>query len=144
MKTIEVAAAVLEHKGTFFCAQRAESGEEAMKWEFPGGKVETGELHSETLVREFKEELAIRITPGLHLLTVEHSYPTYNLRMYVYMAHLSGCKVEDIRLHEHKDAQWLSPYEMKKLDWASADLPVVERLIHEETAGISAGSIMKP
>lgn len=129
MKTIEVAAAVLEHEGMVFCAQRAESGEEALKWEFPGGKIEAGERHEDTLVREFREELNIGIHPSSHLITVEHSCPTYKLRMHVYMACLSGCTVEDIYLHEHKDAQWLPPCELEKLDWAPADLPVVERLI---------------
>lgn len=71
-KYYEVVAAVIEKNGLIFCCQRGPKGECAFKWEFPGGKVETGETDEEALIREIKEELNGTIRVDKYLLTVEH------------------------------------------------------------------------
>lgn len=122
MKQLEVVAAVLIHDGRVFAAQRGAGGAAAFKWEFPGGKVESGEGHREALCRELQEELGIQAAIGEHLVTVTHAYPSFVLTMHCYLARIAG---GTIRLAEHLDSRWLAAGELDRLDWAPADRPVL-------------------
>ena len=128
MKHIEVVAAVITKDGKVLCVQRGEHAKEyiSLKWEFPGGKVEVGENREEALVREIQEELAAEIHELQFLMTVEHSYPDFHMTMHAYTCTL---KTGEITLQEHVDMKWLTPEELNQLDWAEADLPVVESLM---------------
>ena len=128
MKHIEVVAAIIKQDGEVLCVQRGEHAKDyiSFKWEFPGGKVEVGENREEALVREIQEELAAEIHELQYLMTVEHSYPDFHLTMHAYICAL---KNGEITLREHVDMKWLSTEELNELDWAEADLPVVERLM---------------
>jgi 8-oxo-dGTP diphosphatase len=96
------------------------------KWEFPGGKVEADESPENALIREIQEELAMEINELDFLITVEHSYPDFRLTMHTYL-----CKSEQTTptLTEHLEYTWQSASDMNHLDWAAADLPIVEKLI---------------
>lgn len=129
MKTIEVVATVIVRGGKMLCVQRAEHSKEyvSLKWEFPGGKVEIGESREEALVREIREELAVDVLVSDFLMTVEHAYPDFHLTMHVFKCSLES---GEIVLNEHVDMTWLSIDELGSLDWAAADVPVVESLMH--------------
>ena len=126
-KTIEVVAAVIFREGKVLCVQRAEHEKEyiSLKWEFPGGKVKVGESREEALVREIEEELVVEIHELQYLTTVEHSYPDFHLTMHAYTCALKAGEVE---LREHLDLKWLAVEELDQLDWAAADVPVVNLL----------------
>ncbi len=125
MKHFEVVAAILIDGDRVFCAQRKDMGEVARKWEFPGGKIEPGESHREALSREISEELSIEIAVGDFVTTVDHQYATFAITMHAYRATiLSG----EPTLSEHLDSRWLSREELSSVDWAPADLPIVERV----------------
>ena len=128
MKHIEVVAAVIMQDGKVLCVQRPQNDKEyiSLKWEFPGGKVEVGENREEALVREIQEELAAEIHELQYLMTVEHSYPDFHLTMHAYTCTL---KSGEITLREHVDMNWLATEDLNQLDWADADLPVVESLM---------------
>jgi 8-oxo-dGTP diphosphatase len=127
-KSIEVVAAVIFQDGKVLCVQRAENEKEyvSLKWEFPGGKVEVGESMEEALMREIEEELAVEIHELQYLMTVEHSYPDFDLTMHAYTCALT---VKEVTLKEHVATKWLAVEELNQLDWASADVPVVKRLM---------------
>jgi 8-oxo-dGTP diphosphatase len=128
MKTIKVVAAIIFREGKVMSVQRPEHTREyvSLKWEFPGGKVEVGEGLEEALVREIREELAVDVLVSDFLMTVEHAYPDFHLTMHVFNCVLpSG----DIVLNEHVDMKWLFVEELGSLNWAAADVQVVERLI---------------
>ena len=84
MKTIKVVAAVicdsLENMTKIFAAARG-YGEFKGQWEFPGGKVESGESSREALVREIQEELNVRIKVGRLIGRIEYDYPSFHLSM---------------------------------------------------------------
>ena len=82
MKTIEVVAAIIIDDGKVFCTQRSNKGEVALKWEFPGGKIEPGEAHEEALIREIKEELSCDIEIDEFFLTVKYQYDSFYLVIY--------------------------------------------------------------
>ncbi len=125
MKHIHVAAAVIIEEGRVFAAQRNNKGELALKWEFPGGKLEPGEAGETAIVREIMEELATSIAVERHLMTVEHSYSTFSLTMEAYLCNIVEGTLE---LGEHLDCRWLSRDELHSVDWAAADIPIVKAL----------------
>jgi 8-oxo-dGTP diphosphatase len=122
-KHITVSAAVIIQNQTVFCAQRKDSGELARKWEFPGGKIEIGEIPEDALVREIKEELDSTISIVKKLTTVEHQYTTFDITMHAFLCQL----VEgSLTLSEHLDSCWLPKDQLYSVDWAEADIPIVE------------------
>jgi 8-oxo-dGTP diphosphatase len=127
MKTIEVVAAVIQHQNKILAVQRgpAKYAYISEKWEFPGGKMEAGETEKQTIIREIREELDMQIAVKAKLLTVEHTYPDFHLTMHTYL-----CETEQSEpiLTEHLGFRWLSMDELEEIDWAGADVPIVEVL----------------
>ena len=125
---IQVVAAAIFQNDKVLSVQRAEHEKEyvSLKWEFPGGKVEVGESREEALVREIREELSVDIEVSEFLMTVQHTYPDFHLTMHVFKCVLDQ---GEITLNEHVALKWLSIDELDQLDWAAADIPVVEFLM---------------
>ena len=124
MKQIEVVAAIICKGDKIFATQRG-YGEWKDWWEFPGGKMETGETPEEALKREIKEELSADISVEEFLTTVEYDYPAFHLTMHCYLCTLLD---EAMHLNEHEAARWLSKAELRSVKWLPADLEVVERM----------------
>lgn len=107
------------------CAQRGPDKSLPLKWEFPGGKLEEGELPEAALRREINEELLCEIEIGEQ---VEHTVYEYDFGI----VHLTTfyCKLieGDPILTEHTSIKWLKPDELSSLDWAPADIPTIEKL----------------
>jgi 8-oxo-dGTP diphosphatase len=127
-KHIEVVAAVLKNEGEFLAVQRAPSKLDyvSKKWEFPGGKVETGESLVAAITRELDEELQIAVVDPQFLLTIEHSYPDFDITMHCFVIEVP---TRELELTEHIDSRWLSKDQLWEVDWAAADVPAVDKLI---------------
>jgi 8-oxo-dGTP diphosphatase len=128
MKHYLVVAAIIRHGDKILCMQRNTSKYQYLsyKFEFPGGKVEAGESNETALLREIKEELDLEIIVENEFLTVEHEYPDFRLTMHSFLCKSSGI---EFKLKEHISFQWLGKTELKSLDWAAADVPIVEKLM---------------
>ncbi len=124
MKTIEVVAAVIVKDGRIFATQRG-YGDFKDMWEFPGGKIESGESHEEALKREIKEELDADISVDSFLQTVEYDYPKFHLILHCYLCSL---KTKEVHLLEHESSRWLSADELDSVAWLPADLSLVSSL----------------
>ena len=124
MKRIEVVAAIIHQDNQIFATQRG-YGDFKGGWEFPGGKVETGETRETALVREIREELAVEISVGELLTTVEYDYPNFHLTMHCYLCQLIG---GELRLLEHQAARWLDKGELYSVEWLPADVGVIPLL----------------
>lgn len=97
----------------------------AGQWEFPGGKVEPGELPEAALVREIREELGIEIAVGAWLGRGSAMDGDKEIVLDVYAArHVSGT----LSATEHAEVRWLTSTELEQLDWAQADVPIVARV----------------
>ena len=127
MKHVTVVAAVIEHNGKILCVQRGKSALPYIseKWEFPGGKIEANETEQETIVREIREELHMDFVVGEKLMVVEHRYPDFHLTMHTYL----GTSADELQLTEHRAFLWLNPAALPSLDWAEADVPIVDELM---------------
>lgn len=123
-KTIEVVAAIIIRDGKLFATQRG-YGEWKDWWEFPGGKIETGEVPQDALKREIREELATEIEVGRLLTTVEYDYPKFHLSMQCFICSLTNGLLS---LLEHEDARWLAMDELDSVKWLPADIEVLNLL----------------
>jgi len=128
MKKIEVVAGIIYCKNQILCVQRPKNKLNYIseKFEFPGGKIEEGETQKEALHREILEELNISTKIKSLFMTVVHEYPDFELTMHTFI-----CEVEkkELTLVEHIDQKWLTTEELKTLDWAAADIPIVNKLM---------------
>ncbi|MGA3235102.1 MAG: (deoxy)nucleoside triphosphate pyrophosphohydrolase [Bryobacteraceae bacterium] len=75
---VQVVAAIIEREGRILIGQRQAEQSHALKWEFPGGKVEPGETPEGALARELEEELTIRDARGSEITRYEFAYPGKN------------------------------------------------------------------
>ncbi len=127
MKKVEVVAAVIINNNQILSVQRPKHKLDYIseKFEFPGGKIEKDESRIEALKRELREELVINAEVGLHLITVKHKYPDFELTMHAYIVELN---TRNIILHEHIAQKWLSYDDIHTVDWAAADIPIVNKL----------------
>ena len=118
----------IQFENKFLCVQRGEGKYDyiSLKYEFPGGKIEPGESLNQALEREIKEELQYDIYVREFFLTVEDQYPDFQLKMHSYL-----CSAVDTNftLTEHINYQWLKINQLDELDWAAADIPIVEKLM---------------
>lgn len=124
MKTVRVAAAIIQNENQIFATQRG-YGDFKDGWEFPGGKIEPGETPEEALAREIKEELDTESAIGKLVYVVEYDYPQFHLTMYCYFCRvISG----DLVLKEHEAARWLTKDTLDSVEWLPADVDLIERL----------------
>ncbi len=133
-KTIKVVAAIIkgvgENENKILATQRG-YGDFKDRWEFPGGKVESGETPEQALVREIQEELDTEVSVDEYLYNIEYDYPEFHLSMKCYL-----CTVVNgmLILKEHEAAKWLSKDELYSVDWLPADydlIPMIEKKLEE-------------
>lgn len=131
LKKINVVGAILVENGKILCAQRGEDKSLAYLWEFPGGKIETGETPQEALIRELQEELLIEVevqSEKFEETSYQYDFGLVNLTTFICFL-----KSGTPQLTEHIAVDWLAPKELNNLKWAPADIPAVEKLMEMET-----------
>ena len=122
---IDVVAAVFrDDENRVLIAQRNIKKDHGGFWEFPGGKIEEGESHEDALRREIWEELQTTISVDDFLMTVEHQYTNFKVKLHFYYCTPNG----PFDIQEHIDSCWCGLDTIEKLDWAAADYPVLKRL----------------
>lgn len=125
----KVICAIIEYTDGVLVVQRSSLMKQPLKWEFPGGKLENGESEKECIIREIKEELNIVIEPIKRLKPSVFSYPNITIELIPYITkHIQGDPV----LTEHKAFLILEKKKLSSLDWAEADVPIVNEYISYE------------
>ena len=133
MKIVEVVAALMIRDGKIFAAQRNPAQSHGGCWEFPGGKVESGETHREALARELYEELGIKAYPAEFIETRDTDSPDRIIRVHLYRTLIESI---DFKPTEHSATGWFDLNDAKKLNWTQADasfIPDVEKILHSES-----------
>ena len=128
MKRVHVAAAVIrDGGGQILIARRADSQHQGGLWEFPGGKIESGERPEETLIRELREELGITVSENClaPLTFASHSYKEFHLLMPLYVCRRwEGTVIAT----EGQQLAWVKPNKLREYEMPPADIPLIAHL----------------
>lgn len=122
--TALVVAAVIEDRGRFLVTRRQAGVHLAGLWEFPGGKIHSGETHAEALRRELREELDTDAAVGELVLATTHAYPEKTVTLYFYRCTLAG----DPRPLLGQEMRWVPRHELHALGFPPADEALIRLL----------------
>ncbi len=122
-----VACALVDADGRVLIAERPVGRPMAGLWEFPGGKVEAGEMPEATLIRELREELGIVVKEAClaPLTFASHTYLEFHLLMPLYV-----CRRWEgmARAQEGQRLAWVRPNKLKDYPMPPADIPLISHL----------------
>ena len=122
---IRVVAGAVIRGEQVLVAQRALGSQQESLWELPGGKVSPEESDGQALVRELDEELGIAVAITGLLGSSDYDYPDVSIRLVGLSCRLVSGEPE---AREHAQIRWLHADELQDLDWAPADIPLIEPL----------------
>ena len=126
MKAILVTCAIILKDDKIYAFQRSDKMKLPLKWEFPGGKLESNETEIDCIKREVKEELNIEIQVTKRLTPVTHEYSDFKIKLIPFIAnYLTG----DLILKEHSNFLLARKEELLNLDWAEADIPILNEFL---------------
>ena len=119
-------AVIKNEQGQILIDRRRPEGLLGGLWEFPGGKVEPGETMQECIAREIAEELAITITVGDHLITIDHAYSHFRVTLNVYWCtHVSG----EPQPLECDEIQWVAPEQLNTYPFPKANEKIIAAIL---------------
>ncbi len=128
-ETLHVAVAVItDSKQRVLITKRALHSPQGGLWEFPGGKLESGETASAALIREIQEELGLTITQHTFIEVITHKYPTRTVSLWVY--HVSNYTGEARCCEAQQDLRWVSVCDLENHHLLEASQPLIS-LIHQ-------------
>ncbi len=125
-----VSAAIIHRDGRVLVGQRRKGDRHALKWEFPGGKVEAGETPQQALARELREELAIDAVIGSEIARYEHDYPSGSRvhLLFFAIAGYAGSPTGQV----FEQICWKDLRDLPGLDFLEGDIDFVRRLARGE------------
>jgi mutator protein MutT len=124
LRTIVVAAAVIERDGRYLVTRRQPGVHLAGHWEFPGGKCEPGETPQTCLSRELREELNVGAAIGDVMLTTTHDYPERRVELHFLRCTLEGEPAPQLG----QDMRWIQREELRVLEFPPADAELIRIL----------------
>lgn len=123
---MDVVCGVIENEaGQFLACLRPLGKPLSGRWEFPGGKVDPGETPEGALARELFEELAVVVEVGSPLGPVIWTYGETTIRLLPFRCRITAGAPLAI---EHEELRWCSPENFLDLNWAEADLPILQEI----------------
>lgn len=138
MKTVRVAAGIIQRNGDEVLAVQRGYGSMSGMWEFPGGKIENGETPAQACERELFEELQVRITGLQDFYTLEYDYPDFHLSMNCFFCQIAEGEAEPRKNDRQRELRWVPKSSLAALEWMPADIELVEvleRLIQDKPTG---------
>jgi 8-oxo-dGTP diphosphatase len=123
---VQVVAAIIERDGRILICRRTREQSHALKWEFPGGKVEPGESPEQALARELEEELAVCQATGKEITRYEYCYPAKPPILLIFFR-VMGFQGEPVNRIFH-EMRWESPTRLADFDFVEGDLRFIREL----------------
>jgi len=134
-KVVHVAAAAIwNSKRELLIAKRPDDKHQGGLWEFPGGKVESGEAVLDALYRELDEELGIRLTQAEKLIEVPYHYPDKSVLLDVYS--ITAFEGEPWG-KEGQPVRWVKLNELESYDFPAANKPILDACLLPKTLAIT-------
>lgn len=124
-RTIRVVAAVVSRNGRYLITQRRAHAVLPLLWEFPGGRVETGESDNEALRRELRERLGVEAEVGGRISRTECAYEHYDVELTLYECNVRG-QLECLAVHAFR---WVTSDEFDQYDFTPADEASMNQLL---------------
>jgi len=121
---IPVVCAIIEQGDCFLAACRQEHQTNGGLWEFPGGKVKKMESLEEALARELDEELGVGVEIKRQLSAVSWEYPWISITLYPFVTRVCGIRTP--HPIDHCALRYVTHTEARTLEWAPADLKILE------------------
>lgn len=126
MEMTQVVAAILERQGRILICRRKPDQSHALKWEFPGGKVEDGESPADALRRELEEELGIHDATGNEIVRYEYAYPgKHPILLIFFRVETYQGEPRNLIFHE---IRWEPPQNLGEFDFLEGDLDFIRSL----------------
>jgi 8-oxo-dGTP diphosphatase len=120
-----VVCAVISKDNLFLACRRDRRKTQGGLWEFPGGKVHSDESPQDALKREIDEELGVQIEVGDFVAKTTYAYDHGSIELTAYRcAIVSGI----LKPTEHEEIRWVTLAEAAPLEWAPADVPILEKI----------------
>ena len=124
--TLLVVAAALYHRdGRILIAERPAGKHMAGRWEFPGGKVASGESEADALVRELREELGVDVTESRPYMRIKHCYDDRDVELSMWIVESFHGEPQSL---DRQRLKWVRPERLTDEDILEADLPFVKAL----------------
>ena len=131
MKHYNVVAAVVCQHNRFLCMQKGQTKftYTSFKFEFPGGKIESGESPQEALKRELQEEMEYEVEVREKIIMINHQYPDFSITLTAFKClPLSPT----FKMNEHIAYEWCMADNLEELDWAAADIGIVKAILNKQ------------
>src|SRR5689334_7269224 len=125
---LQVVAAVIERSDRrILVGQRRRGDTSPLKWEFPGGKVRTGETFEQALTRELREELGVTLTKSVEIASVRHQYAAIpeELEIHFFAAQFAE---PDVSPKAFEQTAWVLPRELAEYDFLTANRQLIAQL----------------
>jgi len=125
---LHVVAAVIERSDRrILIGQRRRGDTSPLKWEFPGGKVRTGETFERALARELREELGVTLSKSVEIASVRHHYAATpeELEIHFFAAQFAE---PDVSPHTFEQIAWVLPRELSQYDFLMANRELIANL----------------
>jgi 8-oxo-dGTP diphosphatase len=124
---LTVVAALIQSDGKFLICQRKRGSSFEMMWEFPGGKVKSGETLERALARELEEELGTSATIGCEVYRTQHRYAELSepIELIFFRAEVDATKVRNLVFENIK---WIAAAGLSEMDFLPADRELIEKL----------------
>jgi len=132
-ETIRVTCAIIFEDGKVLAALRSRQMTRSWNWEFPGGKIDNGELPEQCIIREIKEELDVDINIDSALTPIVHAYPEKTIELIPFLCHIHSGHLKAV---EHEKVSWFKPDQLESLNWAPADTPVLKEFLSMQLSSI--------
>jgi A/G-specific adenine glycosylase len=123
--TLSVAIGIISKEGKVFIQKRPNKGLMAGLWEFPGGKVESGETVEEAFSREIQEELGVSVENVRPFLRLKYAYTSHLVDLHCFLADYGRGR---LRLKAASEGKWVKPEELKNYAFPAANGRIIREL----------------